>query len=71
MFSDTAAEAGILSFWKFAKSMPEKFKLATSGSDSEFFWHNANSHKLSIATPPVDVSENIYFSQLVNGSGGV
>ena len=29
LFSDTAAEAGILSFRKFAKTMPEKFKLAS------------------------------------------
>lgn len=47
MFSDTAAEAGILSFR-----------------------HNANSRKLSIATPPVDVSENKYFPALYNGFTG-
>ena len=35
-------------------------------SDSEFFQHNANSRKLSIATPPVDVSENKYFPALYN-----
>ncbi|RHQ08486.1 hypothetical protein DW987_15315 [Ruminococcus sp. AM50-15BH] len=38
-------------------------------SDSEFFRHNANSRKLSIATPPVDVSENKYFPVLYNGNG--
>ena len=30
-------------------------------------FHNANSWKLSIATPPADVSEDIYFSQLTIG----
>jgi hypothetical protein len=39
-------------------------------SDSEFFQHNANSRKLSIATPPVDVSENKYFPALYNGFTG-
>ena len=39
-------------------------------SDSEFFRHNANSRKLSIATPPVDVSENKYFPALYNGFAG-
>jgi len=39
-------------------------------SDSEFFQHNANSRKLSIATPPVDVSENKYFPALYNGFAG-
>ena len=70
MSSDTASEAGILSFRKFAKNMPGKFKTRPWGSDSEFFWHNANSRKLSIATPPVDVSENKYFPALYNGFAG-
>ena len=39
-------------------------------SDSEFFQHNANSRKLSIATPPVDVSENKYFPALNGFAGG-
>lgn len=69
MFSDTAAEAGILSFRKFAKTMPGKNSNSLR-SDSEFFRHNANSRKLSIATPPVDVSENKYFPALYNGFAG-
>ena len=40
--------------------MSEKFKLAC-GSDSEFFGHNANSQRLRVTKPPVDVSEDIYF----------
>ena len=39
-------------------------------SDSEFFRHNANSRKLSIATPPVDVSENKYFPALYKWTRG-
>ena len=68
LFSDTAAETGILSFRKFAKTMPENSN--SLRSDSEFFQHNANSRKLSIATPPVDVSENKYFPVLYNGFAG-
>ena len=40
--------------------MPEKFKLAC-GSNSEFFWHNANFRKLSVTTPPADVPPTNYF----------
>ena len=43
--------------------MSEKFKLAF-GSDSEFFEHNANFQRLRVTKTPVDVAEDIYFSEL-------
>ena len=67
LFSDTAAEAGILSFREFALCRKNSL---SERSEFEFFRHNANSRKLSIATPPVDVSENKYFPVLYNGFAG-
>ena len=49
-----------------------RFFLGVAGMGTHrkiFFRHNANSRKLSIATPPVDVSENKYFPVLYNGNG--